>query len=205
MRRIISFYLGALAVSGAAVGQNEYSPPPVGTMVTWSFGGDEERQTRLSEVVATGPDYTIFLSDLRLNKDYPASYVVEFSGIHVTSCSAEMPSDDDRAALRSAWPLKSGKELQIKTGQDVSYEIGKLTSHILSVGQGPIQARQIKANFGSVENDIKLSLDWNMAVSVSWPDGSGDSALEIVPPSAERPVGSDLAKRIGKCADLLLK
>ena len=205
MNRVIKSALLALAVTGAAQAQSDFTPPPIGTMVTWSFGSENERSTRLSEVVANGSDFAIFLSDLRLDADTAASYVVEFSGIHVTSCAQDMPSEAERLALLQAWPLKSGQTIRVAHGQAATYEIGKLTSHTLNAIEGPTQARQIKAIFGSVENDITLSLDWNMAVAVSWPDGSGDRALEVVPPQGAPSRPRDISRAIGNCASLLSK
>lgn len=172
-------------------------------MITWSFGLESERETRLSEVVAIGDDFVIYLTDLRLNSKSAASYVAEFSGIHVTSCVEDMPNETERSLLANAWPLKSGDLLEIGEEISATYTIGKLTSHTLNTLEGPTQARLIKAVFGNVENDITLSLDWNTAVAVSWADGSGDKALEVVPPSVEAKVRRDIADDIGKCAALL--
>jgi len=196
MHRTTKLMFCAMALAGEALGQNEYAPPPVGTMVTWSFGSETDRETRLSEVVATGSDFAIFLSDLRLSADTAASYIVEFSGIHVASCSANMPSETERLRLSNAWPLKSGERVKIDKSPTASYTIGKLTSHTLNSIEGPTQARLIDAEFGPVKNSITLSLDWNMAVAVSWPDGSGDTALEIVPPATERLQRGDLSSVI---------
>ena len=193
----------AFALTSAADAQDEYTPPPLGTMVTWSFGSEGGRETRLSEVVATGPDYAIFQSDLRLSADNPAAYFVEFSGIHITSCAADMPSREQRDRLASAWPLESGDTIEVAGDQLAVYTIGELMNHTLNIAEGPTEARQVKVDYGDIENDIMLSLAWNMAVAVQWPDGTGDRALEIVPPAKSPAPRSDLMRVIGNCAGLL--
>lgn len=203
MRQARYSFMFATMLTGAAHAQPEYSPPPIGTMITWSFGSEEGRETRLSEVVATGPDYAIFLADLRLSEDSPAAYFAEFSGIHIASCAAKMPSADEREQLSAAWPLTSGEKLTVEGDLEATYTIGKLVSHTLNLIEGPTQARQIKVNYGGIENDITLSMDWNMAVEVKWPDGTGDKALEVVPPGKERDLRGDLPDMIGNCASLL--
>ena len=139
MCRFAALLVCAVSLVGNAYSQTEYSPPPVGTMVTWSFGNETDRETRLSEVVATGSDFAIFLSDLRLSSESAASYIVEFSGIHVTSCVEEMPSELEREHLSKAWPLKSGDLLEIGDDQSAIYTIGKLTSHTLNPREGRLR------------------------------------------------------------------
>ena len=199
--------LGSLIIlAGAnAAAEDAYSPPPVGTMVTWSFGNEAERETRISLVVATGEDYAIYLSDLRLSDENPSAYFAEFSGIHLTSCAADMPSERERERLASAWPMTSGDTVEVSGSLAATYTIGKLTSHTLNVSEGPTQARNIKANYGDIENDITFSLIWNMPVVIGWQDGTGDRVLEVLPPNGDAEIRSDLSNALGYCAALLNK
>ena len=171
--------------------------------MTWSFGNENQRETRISLVVATGEDYAIYLSDLRLSDDNPSAYIAEFSGIHLTSCAGDMPTPDEREGLASVWPMTSGDTIEVSGPLSATYTIGKLTSHTLNVSEGPTQARFIKASYGDVENDITFSLNWNMPVAIGWQDGTGDRVLEVLPPTGDAEIRSDLGSALGNCAALL--
>ena len=201
-RTLATAALGGMMILAASA-QSEYTPPPVGTMVTWSFGNDDGRETRISEVVATGSDFVIYLSDLRLNENNPASYLVEFSGLHVASCAGDLPSEDERERLAAAWPLVDGETVEIAGNGGAVYTIGRLISHTLNAAEGPMQAREIKASYGSVTNDITLSLNWNIPVAVGWADGTGDKALEVMSPTQGLSPKTDLGSVLGQCAGLL--
>ena len=203
MIRVMMSFLALSAVSFLAYADDPYSPPPVGTMVTWSFGNSADRETRISEVVAVGDDFVIYLSDLRLSEDNPSSYLVEFSGIHVISCAGAMPGKKTREALASIWPLQPGGTVEVADEFLTTYTIGELTSHTVNVTEGPQEARRIKASYGDVENEITFSLSWNMPVAIGWSDGTGDKALEVVPPLENKGVSSDIFDAIGNCATLL--
>ena len=203
MRDLLLFTAIAFGASATAVAEDHYSPPPIGTMVTWSFGNESDRETRISEVVATGEDFVIYLSDLRLDAESAASYIVEFSGLHVVSCTADMPGENERQRLASAWPLTPGNTVELEGDANATYTIGQQTRHTLNAGDGPMDVRQIKASYGAVENDITLSLNWHMPVAIQWPDGTGDKALEVLPPASETGPKSELRDAVGNCADLL--
>ena len=203
MHRAVGFASFMMVLGAHAAAEETYSPPPVGTMVTWSFGNEDARETRISLVVATGDDFAIYLSDLRLDDETPSSYIVEFSGIHVASCAGKMPTRRERDGLASAWPLTSGDIVEMSGTMAATYTIGKLTSHTLNVAEGPTQARHIKASYGGVENDITFSLNWNMPVAIGWPDGTGDRALEVLPPDGAAGIRRDLRSALGNCAALL--
>lgn len=201
--RAISLLFGLVLVGMNAHGDDHYAPPPVGTLVTWSFGNSGERETRLSKVVAVGDDFVIYHSDLRLSEASASSYFVEFSGIHRRSCAQAMPDNSTRTSLASIWPMKSGDTIEFADEFTTTYTIGDLTSHTLNVVEGPTEARHIKAIYGNIENDITFSLNWHMPVAIGWPDGTGDKALEVVLPVESTGVSSDLFDAIGNCATLL--
>lgn len=203
MLRTISVLSCLVPLAAGASAQDSYSPPPIGTMVTWSFGNESDRETRISEVVANGSDFVIYMSDLRLDSESPASYLVEFSGLHTASCSGKIPNTGERKRLASAWPLKSGETVEVSGELGATYTIGKLRSHTLNVSEGPTQVRQIKASYGKIENDIILSLNWNIPVAVAWADGTGDRALEILPPTKKTTIKRRLRESLGNCAKLL--
>lgn len=184
---------------------DEYLPPQVGTMVTWSFGTEDERETRISEVVATGSDFAIYLSDLRMDDKQPSSYFVEFSGIHIASCADDLPTADQRARLAETWPLTTGDMVDVEGAFTATYTIGEVESYTLNAAEGPSDARHISADYGSVENDITFSLVWNMPVAISWPDGTGDKALEVLPPADSSQSLENLRESLGNCAALLDK
>ena len=106
---------------GLAMANETYSPPPVGAQITWSVPTDTGTETRVSEVVANGPDFAIYLYDLKWDPDQSWSYFVEFSGLHSSACSAQMPTQEKRQELSALWPLKQGDEIDLEVGSRVSY------------------------------------------------------------------------------------
>lgn len=183
--------------------QSAYSPPPVGTQVTWVAETAEGRQTRVSEVVATGRDFAIHLYDLTWDASAPYSYFAEFSGLHLVSCASAMPDPGARARLQGFWPLTSGRSLSMADEYNSTYIVGETRSYALSQADGPKPAQHVTAVVGENRTDFMLSLEWHTPVQVGLADGAGDSAIEVFSPGfAASSEGLD-RRALGRCASLL--
>ena len=92
----------------AAACQSEsqtYTPPKVGTVFSWQYLFEDSVDDAEVEVVATGPDFAVFLEN-------DATAFVEFSGLEFAGCEDDMPTRETRSDLNKAWPLAPGTELK---------------------------------------------------------------------------------------------
>lgn len=202
MHRLL-LQLSFVIVFGAelASAQQSYTPPPVGTQITWSDNTGGDAQTRVSEVVATGPDFAIHLYNLGWDNGRPTSYFAEFSGVHIASCASAMPSREERDRLRALWPLQSGKQLTIDAPQTVIYEVGYAEEYTVSLQEGPTVSYRVTSQMGERKTDVVISLDLNTAVELAWSDGSKVQAIDVFRKSS---AGDDtLAQKLGLCRALL--
>lgn len=183
--------------------QSAYAPPPVGTQVTWVTETAEGRQTRVSEVVATGRDFAVHLYDISWDARAPYSYFAEFSGLHLVSCASDMPDEGARERLRSFWPLTSGRSLNVADEYNSTYIVGDAEPFAVSQVEGPKPAQQVTAVVGENRTDMMLSLEWHTPVRIGLADGAGDTAIEVFSPSFA--VSSEEIDRraLGRCASLL--
>lgn len=203
MKQVLCFALSGLAATGLAVADIDYSPPPVGTQVTWVTETDQGSETRVSEVVATGPDFAIYLYDLGWDANDPTSYFAEFSGLHLKACAADMPSLVERQKLRGFWPLQSGRSIDVSGGEGATYIVGDALEYAVSQMDGPKPAQKVTAVFGDLRTDVTLSLEWHTPVSIGWQDGSGVTAIEVFSPLFAKPASEDEVSVLGNCASLL--
>lgn len=203
MGRFIVSFIACMGLSGAsALAQIAYSPPPVGTQITWSEQAtDGTTATRVSQVVASGPDFAIYLFDLGWDETKPVSYFAEFSGLHTVSCVADMPTIDERARLGRLWPLQSGSSLSVGKEQNVTYTVAEPSVHYIVQAEDPRPAQIVHSEVEGFETDITMSLDWKMPVRLAWPDGLSISAIDVFLPSGSR--AADTGDEIGQCASLL--
>lgn len=201
-RFITSIFIMLGLTSASALAEVVYSPPPVGTQITWSEqGADGSTATRVSQVVASGPDFAIYLFDLGWDDTKPVSYFAEFSGLHTVSCVAQMPTPDERASLGSLWPLQSGSSLSVGEGQNITYTVAEPAEHYIVQAEDPRPAQIVHSEVEGIETDITLSLDWKMPVRLTWPDGLSISAIDVFLPNGSRQ--ADIGDEIGQCATLL--
>lgn len=203
MGRFIISIIVLLGLTGAsALAEVVYSPPPVGTQVTWSEqGSDGVTTTRVSQVVASGPDFAIYLFDLGWDETKPVSYFAEFSGLHIVSCVAEMPSSEERSRLGGLWPLESGSSLSVGGDLNVTYTVAETAEHYIVQAEDPRPAQIVHSEVEGFETDITLSLDWKMPVRMAWPGGLTINAIDVFLPSGSR--AADIGDEIGQCATLL--
>jgi len=201
---LIAFWLcGPL---GLAAADAEFEPPLVGTQVTWQEPAiDEGRETRVSQVVAKGHDFAIYLYDISYDVEKPSSYFAEFSGIHVSSCVDEMPTAVEREKLRNLWPLEPGKSLQIGDPDTISttYEVGVRTVHAVSQIDGERPAHHVTAIVGDIRTDVMVSLDWGTPVLMGWHNGDNARAIELFSPTLPVSLDSLDVSSLGACAQLL--
>lgn len=202
MRRIgIGFLLTALLSTGAATAQGTYSPPPVGAQITWSVPTETGSQTRVSEVVASGPDFAIYLYDLK-DSENPWSYFVEFSGLHMSACSARMPTGEERAQLSALWPLQPGAEAKVTSaGPEIVYKIKEQKPYAVSQMDGDESSQLVTKIIGDLETEVTVSLGWKMPVREEWADGRADSVIDVFAPAAPR--APEDGRKLGNCRALL--
>lgn len=194
---VFVFVFGA----GVATAQQSYTPPPVGTQITWSDNSGGETKTRVSEVVAVGSDFAIHLYNLGWDNGRASSYFAEFSGLHVVSCASVMPSREERDRLRALWPLQSGKTLSLEAPQTLTYEVGYAEEYTVSQSEGSAVAYRVKSRFGDHETGVLISLDLNTTVEMAWSDGAKDRAIDVF---RKPSTGDDaLDQKLGLCQALL--
>lgn len=191
---------------GIAAADAGFEPPLVGTQITWQEPGfDEGTETRVSQVVAKGPDFAIYLYDISYDVAKPASYFAEFSGIHVSSCLDVMPTAAEREDLKKLWPLEPGTSLQVGNDNTLrtTYEVGDRTLHAVSQIDGERPVQYVTAIIGDVRTDVMVSLDWGTPIQMGWNNGDNARAIEMFSPIV--PVtfdGLDVTS-LGACAQLL--
>lgn len=211
MYRIVALGAITILMAGFALADTGYSPPAVGTQITWQEPSYETgaeasaSKTRVSQVVAQGKDFAIYIFDIGYDVEKPTSFFAEFSGIHVSSCATEMPSAEERENLQKFWPLETGKFLEIGTEETlvITYEVGPRTVHTISQIEGDRPAQHISVKEGDYSSDVMLSLDWGTPVLRTYGNGDNVRAIELFSPTvAARPSDADRVA-LGECAQLL--
>ncbi len=196
--------LGSGLLAWSAVADTSYTPPEIGTQITWQVPVIKEgRDKRVSKVVARGKDFAIYLYDLYNDENDPVSYFAEFSGIHVASCAYEMPSGEVRANLQRFWPLQAGSSLEVGSEDTVltKYEVGQRTTYAVSQIDGERPAQHITTIQGDIRTDVMVSLDWGTPVMLGWENGENARAIEMFSPIVPEAPANRLA--LGECAQLL--
>lgn len=204
----MSIMLRYVIFSGLAIGYNAgvafaeggYTPPPVGAQITWSVPTDTGTETRVSEVVANGPDFAIYLYDMKWNADNPWAYFVEFSGLHASACNLEMPTPEERRQLNSLWPLRPGTEIAVEAEFQTVYKVNNPVSYTKAQLNGDRAAQSITKVIGERSSQVTLSHQWKMPVSEEWEDGWVMNALDVfIPALPERAI--DISE-LGHCGSL---
>ena len=200
---LIVLLLGTLVAGApAASAQAGYSPPPVGTQLTWVEGVGEDSRTRVSTVVANGVDFAVYLYDLKWDENQPSSYFAEYSGVHIASCASAQPTQEERNRLRSLWPLQTGRQLTIEAPQSVTYQVGSLEQYTVSQSQGGAETSyRVTSQSGDRKTDLIISLELNTAVQMAWSDGSKVEAVDVF--QGTQQVDGTLGQKIGLCRGLL--
>jgi len=184
-----------------AMADSDYEPPRVGTQITWRMPTEIGSETRLMEVVANGPDFAIYLFDLRMSPEEPWSYFVEFSGVHSSSCNAEMLSSEERARLNALWPLQPGSETVVEDELEFKYKIDEATRYAVSQQYGNEAAQIMTKTIGDLRTKVTLSQEWNIPVREEWDDGRVESVIDVfIPP---RPEQTLIGPQLGNCKALL--
>ena len=204
MLRHLILALGAGSLVSSALADSSYTPPEIGTQITWQIPATKDgRDKRVSKVVARGQDFAIYLYDLYADENDPVSYFAEFSGIHIASCAYEMPTSDVRANLQQFWPLQTGSSLEVGSEETVltKYEVGQRTTYAVSQIDGERPAQYVTATEGDVRTDVMVSLDWGTSVRLGWDNGDNIRAIEMFSPIVPEAPANRLA--LGECAQLL--
>ena len=203
MHRLMLLFGLVLAGDAAlATAQTSYTPPPIGTQLTWSDNSGGEGQTRVSEVVATGPDFAIHLYNLGWDNKRPSSYFAEFSGVHIASCSSAMPSQQERDSLRTLWPLQNGKTTTLDGLVSTTYEVGFAEEYTISQSEGPAVSYRITSKIGEREAAVVISSALNTVVEMAWSDGSKVQAIDVFR-KASASADDTLKQSLGLCRALL--
>lgn len=202
MQRILIGVVGAIClITSPAMANDLYTPLPVGTQITWLMPTDEGTQTRVSEVVANGQDFVVYKYDLTWSPDDAWGYLVEFSGLYSTSCSAQMPSIKMRQQLIKLWPLKTGAKATFAFDAESQYEVQNLTVHEISQVHGPRPAWVINKIIGDIRTKVLLSADLGFPVREEWNDGRVERVIDVfVPPRSKPALSGD---QLGNCLTLL--
>lgn len=149
---------------------NTYSAPPVGTEFNWEYAFESDLTEAVVKVVATGPDFAVFLEDEN-------TAFVEFSGLDFVGCDDDMPSAEIRAALKAAWPLKPGAVIP---SHSATLTIEEASEYRLGSDNEPV----MWVNYDYTENGTKddeyaVSTRLNSVVRYKWGEG-GDDRLNSV-------------------------
>ena len=201
-RLVLSFALVIIGNAALATAQTSYTPPPIGTQLTWSDNSGGEGQTRVSEVVATGPDFAIHLYNLGWDNKRPSSYFAEFSGVHIASCSSAMPSQQERDSLRTLWPLQNGKTATLDGFVSMTYEVGFAEDYTISQSEGSAVSYRITSKIGKRETAVIISSTLNTVVEMAWSDGSKVQAIDVFR-KASASADDTLKQSLGLCRALL--
>ncbi|MGB3627407.1 MAG: hypothetical protein WA989_16360 [Henriciella sp.] len=203
MWRSSTLFAAFLAIAQVSFAQSAYDTMEPGTLISWSFEFEETSFTRLSEVVASGPDFVIYQPDLKYKPTSAESYVVEFSGVHAQSCNEPLPDDADRQALQSLWPLTSGASASVRSGAVPARYRVQAADHADFIGSRgwPGEATWVEGQIGDAELKLLVSQDYGMHIGVEWVAGGSGRVLEVIEP--ENPVTDDEARTLGNCSVLL--
>jgi len=155
----------SLIACNAASESGGYVPPKVGTEFNWKYIYESEATKAVVKVVATGPDFAVFLE-----KDSTA--FVEFSGLDFMGCDEELPTADIRAALFDAWPLTAGTEI-VSTSATITIK-DKSVYRLDSKNQPVVWMDYDSATAGESDDEFAISTDLNTIVQYKWGDGSED-------------------------------
>lgn len=193
-----------LVMAGLSFAQSASELPKPGTLISWRFEFDGAPSTRLSEIIASGPDFVIYQPDLKYEPTSAASYIVEFSGIHAQSCGEPLPDAADRQALRSMWPLQPGASATVRKGAAPSkYSVGTSQRFDFISGTSLESAvMRVDGQVGGAEFELFVSPDFGMPIGIDWAAGGKGRVLEIIEPKTAFPAAPQ-QKNLGNCASLL--
>lgn len=190
--------------SGAAQAAPDLTfPLGPGSELYWTSAYEGSSDRFKEQLIAENGDVQIFRTDNEYSEGEPSDYFALFSGIYYTTCDLDMPTAEERAAVKALWPLTSGGVAEIKTGDGAKIEIGAPTEYYL-MGRSRPAHFVTGTYYGEEESSETLIVldDVKLTVSIKWQDEGKDSAMLVTKPNA---VASTMANTdlIGNCADLL--
>lgn len=167
---VLAFAVWGLTACAETQDANTYSAPPVGTEFNWEYAFDDDITKALVQVVATGPDFAVFLE-----KDSTA--FVEFSGLDFVGCDEDMPSAEIRAALKAAWPLKPGTVIP---SHAATLTIEEASEYRLGSDNEPVMwVNYDYTEDGTKDDEFAVSTRLNSVVRHKWGE-DGDDRLKSV-------------------------
>ncbi|MEQ9315054.1 MAG: hypothetical protein RLN72_04325 [Henriciella sp.] len=204
MWRSSALFAGLMAAATVSFAQPDYKPLKPGTLISWSFEFDETSFSRLSEIVASGPDFVIYQPDLKYKPNSAASYMVEFSGVHAQTCSEPLPDQDDRRALQSLWPLMPGATASVRTGAvPARYQVRTADqAELIAGGRLPGEAMWVDGQVGDAELKLLVSKDLGLPIAIEWDAGGSGHVLDVIEPNMPPDTQAE-PPTLGYCAGLL--
>ncbi|MEZ5937429.1 MAG: hypothetical protein R3C52_04335 [Hyphomonadaceae bacterium] len=188
-----------------ALAQTGYTPPPPGTVLSYSvidYEAGLDAYAFDTLVVASGPDF-IITRTIDAEVDDPG-YMVEFAGFLLLGCKYDvLPAEADRKRLLAMWPLGKGV-----AGTGHIDGVGTVTlekpARAAIPGGKTVDGYTVSVQYDAIDEDYKEQLliapELGTPISVKGP--SSLSVLKkITPPSGKAPQRPPLSQ-LGDCARL---
>jgi hypothetical protein len=176
-----------------------------GSIVYWSSSYEGASDQFHERVLAVGDDWVLFKSkfDDEFLDDEISDLFMIFSGIEYRACDESMPSDEDREALASLFPLEEGRTISLALDDDeLAIRVGSATSYFLMGQMHP--AHDVFLVFEDEEyNQKTVVLDEKpFTVAIDWDEKSSDRVMSITSPK-EAPRSGQTTEDLGNCAAFL--
>lgn len=179
-------------------------PVGPGSHAFWAttYGSSVDRYSE--KILKTGDGYELF----ELHEDYksggPSDYYALFSGIYYASCDEDMPTADERDALKALFPLMPDKSVQIGTSESGTKISVQAPAEYFLMGK-TWDAHTVKIEYTGEEPSeevVTVLNDMPLTVRIDWDEDSKDTLLLMTKPKpdATPELDTDL---IGNCASLL--
>lgn len=202
-RLIAAFYSVLIAPTFAAAQDSADLKMGVGSKLFWGAADYPYSET----ILAVKDDFVIYLNDeIEGDVPTPEEYYVIFSGIYFETCSAEMPSKDQRDAFADFLPLKEGAKLVTQVNDGVTFEVTERSKPFL-MGKYR-EAHRLKISYDNEDSggetiDIIDGLPLNVRLAY---DDEDVYRLNLLTRSETIGVEDGLdQKNIGNCASLITK
>lgn len=203
MRSVLAIGAMVLGFGVASAAPDSEIPIGPGTVVYWTSAYDGGSSNFRENLIAQGDDFQLFVTEGEWAPGGLEDHFALFSGIYFAACDQRMPTAEERSDLAGLWPLTTGQQVEIATGDEATLKVGAATEVFL---MGETRAAHIVNSVyrgdDPSEEDLLILDNTPLTVGVLWEDGTKDRATLVTKPNsvASMPVDTDL---IGNCASLI--
>lgn len=176
-----------------------------GSVAYWAsaYAGSVDRFNE--RILVQGDGFELYETHDQYASGEPSDYYALFSGIYYTGCDEDMPTAEERALVKTLYPLAVGKSVEIGATNPTKIEIEAATEIFLMGQTWPAHKIKIEYQGDDPSEETVIVLDHvPLTARIDWDDDSKDTLLLVTSPKPQSLAELDL-DLIGTCASLLNK